>query len=796
MRNIIVTLALLWLPLAAQAVTVQAGINGHPLTQEGYRDVPLDTQIGLVARMGVHWYRCDLPADAATPAGIEHLDRLITAATMRRINVLPVLFPPVDLAKDSEAAIRTKAREYARTLATHFRSRIHIWELHNELDAFAMIHKGERDRTGAVWQWGDADGDRQEHYEEGRYARARAVLCGLAEGIHAADPTAQRMINSAGWLHIGFVKRLIADAVPFEILGWHWYSEMGSITSAKGINVIARISELGKPIWLSELNRRGGDMGPDGATEMATTVSRMASEYVHLARRYPIRGILAYELLDEPYFGPDNPESHYGFVTLKRGADGRWTPGSPKPAFDALRHALAPTRTSEPGRTRTFAELPPATRAKIGIRLRKRSSEIQSSPFATLTSFEVHGADEDAAVIDAMANLGVKWVVMHNIHGSLPDPADKRLNAWLEGCRKAGIGVRCILTSRDRDLWVRAVRNYGDRIRTFSFLNEPNAPTNNDHTKPAVPPNVYARELASIAKAVKAVRPDIRIFGPETAMLQCMEDQPYPWLQLALDAGLAKTADGISIHPYRQSYGPSNTPEKPSTFEGRPTPRYKTYEQQIATLREMTGGKPIAVTEVGWSTAPMGPLNGSTHEAISELTQAKFAIRQQVQDFALGIECAVFFMLRERHVNAPYPAGHIENEFGILRVDNTPKPAYTALQTLYSQLDAHSHSNTRVPVRFGQPGVKWYVFDDSSSAIPIRRVIYWLPVAASDDFQGTQTNAVIDGVTVRGIWLSDAPRILRLHRVASVWGYPIVIDLIGQSVDMDVDWAPGRVKRP
>jgi hypothetical protein len=91
-------------------------------------------------------------------------------------------------------------------------------------------------------------------------------------------------------------------------------------------------------------------------------------------------------------------------------------------------------------------------------------------------------------------------------------------------------------------------------------------------------------------------------------MLQLMEDAPFPWLKRCLQAGLLEQVDGISIHPYRQGYSPKNVPENPSTFDGKPGDGYKTYEEQIAVLRQRTANKPVAVTEVGWSTTPQGSI--------------------------------------------------------------------------------------------------------------------------------------------------------------------------------------------
>ena len=81
--------------------------------------------------------------------------------------------------------------------------------------------------------------------------------------------------------------------------------------------------------------------------------------------------------------------------------------------------------------SKTFRDLPADIKARVDLRLARSSDEIDASPFASLTSFEVHGESEDDGVIETMRRLGVKTVVMHNIHGSLPDRKDRRLNHWL-----------------------------------------------------------------------------------------------------------------------------------------------------------------------------------------------------------------------------------------------------------------------------------------------------------------------------------------------------------------------------
>jgi hypothetical protein len=427
----------------------------------------------------------------------------------------------------------------------------------------------------------------------------------------------------------------------------------------------------------------------------------------------------------------------------------------------------------------TFRDLPADVKAQVDLRLTRASNEIGASPFATLTSFEVHGESEDEGVIETTRRLGVKTVVLHNIHSSLPYAKDRRLNHWLDACDKAQIETRCILHSTDLNLWRQALTNYGGRIRHWSFLNEPNAPTDNDHSRPLCMPEKYVELLTQVRKIRDEVAPQCRLWGPETAMLQVMEDSPFPWLKRGLQAGLLRQVDGISIHPYRQGYSPINVPENPSTFEGRPGAGYRTYEEQIAVLRQRTGNKPVAVTEVGWSTTPQG--------TICENTQAKFALRQQIQDFALGLDCAVYFLLRERHVDRPCPRWHIENHFGIVHTDNTPKPAYTALQTLYSQLDSGCLKSS-LPAVFSAAKVKWYLYEDNRGTVPTLKLCYWLPVPAEDNFPPTTTSVKLSGVTVTPVALSDCPMILRLHKIAGQWGYPVLIHPVLQTVQDDLQW--------
>lgn len=306
------------------------GVNGHPNVQEGYRDIPISVQLDLVKELGAKWYRTDW-SEAQMRKDPKPFDMLVSEASKRQINILPVIMPDVSCYTDhSPEEIKKSSYEFGKWVANRYKGKITHWELANELDSFAMIRPGETDRNGVVWQYGDADMDRPEHFNEQRYSKVKAELIGLGEGIKSVSPSSQTIIDSSGWLHYGFFKRLIEeDKVQFDIIGWHWYSEMGDMTKVKGeINVLDILRKYGKPIWITEINKRGGSM--DGEDEQ----SKYLAETANQLRNYPdVHAFFVYELLDEPYFGKDNPESYYGLVKITKDDKNHWVVSDKKAAF-------------------------------------------------------------------------------------------------------------------------------------------------------------------------------------------------------------------------------------------------------------------------------------------------------------------------------------------------------------------------------------------------------------------------------------------------------------------------------
>jgi hypothetical protein len=337
-KHILIIAFLSLIYIIPAGASFQWGVNGHPNIQVGYCDIPITVQLDMVKAAGMTWYRSDW-GENVIRKDPKSFDKLVYEAKLRGIQILPILIPSKGCRSDAAPEeIQKSSEDFARWAATRYKGKITHWELSNELDIFAMIRKGETDRNSKVWEWGDGDGNVPEQFEEVRYAKVRAELRGLNKGVKSVNPKALTIIDCAGWLHYGFFERLVnEDKVHFDILGWHWYSEMGDMTKVKGnFNVLEKLKSYGKPIWITEIDRRGGSMGGNEA-EQASYMTGVAKQMMS----YPgVKALFVYELFDEPYFGADNPESHFGMIETVMGDDGKWKPGKKKPVFDAMRKII------------------------------------------------------------------------------------------------------------------------------------------------------------------------------------------------------------------------------------------------------------------------------------------------------------------------------------------------------------------------------------------------------------------------------------------------------------------------
>jgi hypothetical protein len=314
---------------------VQLGVNGHPCRPGVYQDsnVSYDDQLAQIKALGFQWYRVDVGA-ASTGQDYTAMDTLLKKAQAQGINILPIIFAVIDRDHDSPSTIYQKSYDGAFKFATHFKGSFQVYELSNEQDNYSK-NPGPGDQPGM--------------YDARRWSVVTSMLRGMSEGVHAADPSAKRMVNFAGWLHTGFFQRVENDHIAYEIVGVHWYEKELEITCPgqshpcparpQHFNVIQRLQSIthNKPMWVTETNYSPLDNNsPEQNNDKEKFVVSNLQRWINSPKVYPFEVIIIYELLDEPNMGGGASQQQVGLISVTRRPDGKWAMGAVKPAFESL----------------------------------------------------------------------------------------------------------------------------------------------------------------------------------------------------------------------------------------------------------------------------------------------------------------------------------------------------------------------------------------------------------------------------------------------------------------------------
>lgn len=280
------------------------GISGHPFSTAPYKNTPATTQIQMIKDMKMDYYRFDAWASYDGSIDPPALWRsLRNAAIAANIKMLPVLVPRT-LNYNSDAATSYKN---GKILGSNFAAKngqyFDYYEIGNEMENHFILP--------------NKSGESLSHYNLAKLEIVAAYLKGMDEGIKAIDPTAKTMVNS-GWLHFAYIQKLIDAGVKFDIVAWHWYSEMERLA----INDIAipipditkKLSSMfpGKPIWITEFNTRSGSL-----KEGESGQDLFIQNFIAKCKNNPnVKTIIIYELLDQPEHR-DSTERDYGMSKWK-----------------------------------------------------------------------------------------------------------------------------------------------------------------------------------------------------------------------------------------------------------------------------------------------------------------------------------------------------------------------------------------------------------------------------------------------------------------------------------------------
>ncbi|MCX7014179.1 MAG: cellulase family glycosylhydrolase [Candidatus Sumerlaeota bacterium] len=405
-----------------------------------------------------------------------------------------------------------------------------------------------------------------------------------------------------------------------------------------------------------------------------------------MLRAYPRKGTLGesdtvgFETRD--YW--DNPVAPR--IASDSGASGEWTEGlppekagklfriaffAPDYGFYRLRIVLTRQGASSEGLEFRFGVLPPL----------EESEPKGPSPFGVCTHLQ--GANYPLEALELIARAGIahirdemSWPSPEKEKGTFVFPP--RLDEYIDRARSFGIQPLIILDYANRlyddgnyptspeaiagfARYASQVANrFKGRVKYYEVWNEYTGGCGMKG-KPRSVPEVYARMIEPVYKAVKEADPDATVVG--IGGDNPREEKHCQAMARMLKAGAAPFMDAASVHPYRYPQSPESTD------------LMSVLRKAEDIVKSAGGQKRLWITEVGWPTQldPRG---------VSEQVQAQMLARTFLLALASGCVDKIFWYdFRDDGLERPYN----EHNFGIVHnqaFNLAPKPAYLACAAL------------------------------------------------------------------------------------------------------------------
>ncbi|WP_295718802.1 glycosyl hydrolase [Mucilaginibacter sp.] len=272
------------------------GVNGHSLSIKAYLSVSVAQQIAMMKKMGMKVYRQDIVfnADGSIPSWTP-FDELYAAASAAGITILPMINTRTLDFKKTESQSYTAGKTLGTNIAAKNSKYFKYYELGNELDN--RVIKAA------------SNGNLTTDYNAKDFKILAAYLKGMDDGIKSKQPTAQTMVD-AGWVHYTFLQMLQSYGVKFNIIAYHWYSDMEGAAKSKGIpDITQKLSSLfTQPIWFTEVGQRYKKVA-----NFEQIQSDFTESFIKKCKaNSQVKSLQFYELIDQP----DRVaiEGNFGFV--------------------------------------------------------------------------------------------------------------------------------------------------------------------------------------------------------------------------------------------------------------------------------------------------------------------------------------------------------------------------------------------------------------------------------------------------------------------------------------------------
>jgi hypothetical protein len=209
----------------------------------------------------------------------------------------------------------------------------------------------------------------------------------------------------------------------------------------------------------------------------------------------------------------------------------------------------------------------------------------------------------------------------------------------------------------------------------------------------------------------------------------------------------------------------------------------------MAAVRRVASRKPVCATEAGYHNATA---DHGDHPGVSETTAGAYVPRLYLDFFRAGIERTFLYELVDEWSDPG--RNKRDSNFGLLRNDFSPKPAYRSLKALMELTAPAGHIGRLTPVRVGVKGpsdVRWQLLQTAPRRYAI---VLWREVRVWDENRRASvrvsarraTVKLGSGVSVSGVVQADARGQSRARASArgggrqlgvEVGAHPVVIGL-------------------
>lgn len=291
-----------------------------------YRPEFTTVQMTEADKLGLNYIRVDY-----APSNPAATDLAVDESIKNGIKVVLVIpFGPKDIFtnKNLEADTRT----YVGDIVKRYKGKVAVYQLATEVASVALRNNASLHGI-----------DIKDYPADSLNAVTTWVKVG-AETVKATDPSAKRLVNDQ-WVHTAFFDNYFAKGGELDILGWNWFSDMGTTMDTVTLDakknqtyaLMEKLKGYNKPIWLTEVSRRLGSQGGNekAQAEYLTTMANYAKSQSH------IKGFFVYNLLEDQV-APEK-ERGYSLITAADQNNAQKVTGH-KAAYDTYQKIIKESR--------------------------------------------------------------------------------------------------------------------------------------------------------------------------------------------------------------------------------------------------------------------------------------------------------------------------------------------------------------------------------------------------------------------------------------------------------------------